>query len=569
MGRPRVLGKLARWGLALLALLPMVALVPGAILDRSHEGLLRVSLFPVALALLDHFTWTCLRNSTLAASVTTVLALAIGLGLARAIAGWRFWGRGIARSLICAMVVVPPLFSALGLRHLLLDGEDPVAPESAWLSMRWLALVVSALTLGVPLVVLAVHGALNRVDSTWELAARASGESPGRIWWTLTWPLIRPAAARVASAVFAIALFDPGAPMILGLRQTLGFQIADAALGDEAPTRAAILALLGCGLAFAVRSAFLWWGHGITPSFHANGGVRTRRASWPRALVYCLFLASWCVVTWAPVLGLVQLAESHTRELGSPTSKLADSFPRGSLEAAAIWPVLLQSALLGGAVATVDLLLAWLWGFRGSRRKSVSTFWARLESLPPVALAVGFLTLPWLLDGCGQTLRFRAGGGIVSPVCFGLARLLDPYRAPGVALALALATLRLTFPMRVARRARRECRAVLVDAAVTLGASRRTALLTVIGPLVGSQLLRAWVLTATLAMCSVGPALILVPRSERQTIGPSVLFAADAPGQGSRAAVLALIGGGCSLAALAWAARGNLLELGREGGFVD
>jgi ABC-type sulfate transport system permease component len=134
---------------------------------------------------------------------------------------------------------------------------------------------------------------------------------------------------------------------------------------------------------------------------------------------------------------------------------------------------------------------------------------------------------------------------------------------------MALAIVRLSFPMRVARRARQRCRNVYTEAAVTLGASRRMSLLTITGPLVGSPLLRAWVLTAALAMCSVGPALVLARRPENQTLGPAVLFSADAPGHGPHAATLALIGISCSILALAWAARGNLLELRRETGFTD
>ena len=45
----------------------------------------------------------------------------------------------------------------------------------------------------------------------------------------MTWPLIRPAAARAAAIVFPMALLEPGVPLILGLRRTLAFQIVEAA----------------------------------------------------------------------------------------------------------------------------------------------------------------------------------------------------------------------------------------------------------------------------------------------------------------------------------------------------
>ena len=42
------------------------------------------------------------------------------------------------------------------------------------------------------------------------------------------WPIVRPAAARAAGIIFLLAIVEPGAPLVLGLRRTLAFQIVDA-----------------------------------------------------------------------------------------------------------------------------------------------------------------------------------------------------------------------------------------------------------------------------------------------------------------------------------------------------
>src|SRR4051794_7186334 len=89
----RGLGRRATAGIWLVALIPASGLLVAAVLDRGPTGAVRISVFPMALALWDPFVWDCLWNSVAVASVVALGSLAIGVGLARVVARWRFWGR--------------------------------------------------------------------------------------------------------------------------------------------------------------------------------------------------------------------------------------------------------------------------------------------------------------------------------------------------------------------------------------------------------------------------------------------------------------------------------------------
>src|SRR5205823_12932020 len=101
--------------LALLILAPVLAPVPAAILDLGPESEVRLSIFPLALAVFDPLVWTSLWNGLAVAGIVAVGSLLIGVQLGRIVAHRRLWGRPILAALVVAPAVVPPAFLALGL----------------------------------------------------------------------------------------------------------------------------------------------------------------------------------------------------------------------------------------------------------------------------------------------------------------------------------------------------------------------------------------------------------------------------------------------------------------------
>jgi iron(III) transport system permease protein len=550
----RLLRWLERWaGTALwvVVLAPALAVLPSAVLDRGPGGSVRWTLFPAALVVLDPFVREVVRNSLVMATLVTGVSLILGVGLARGLFRTRFWGRPVLSALGVAPLVVPSVVAALGLR--LAFGPLATWPGArfglrtglpadlgAWVGWFWVGLAS-----GLPLVLLASGAALARVEPAWEDAARLAGASPHLIWRQLIWPIVRPRAARAAAAVFTLTLVEPGAPLVLGLRRTLAFQLVDSALGPDPAPRAPLLALAAIGLAVAGQVLLGWWGGPPVSSSPEPSKARSATAGGTRAVLCLLAMGGWGVLGWFPVLAVFGRAVSPS-PLAALRSLLAD-------------PIALRlvanAAALGIAVVVLDLLLAWTlsaWAGRRPGRVALLAGWP--ERFPPLALGVGALVLPGLLNSGVDLLRPLP---VPERLVHGLqivARDLDPDWLPGVLLALAVAAVRLPFLARTIEESRSLFRPVLIDAAVTLGASPGAGRRRAAGWLVGAR--GALLLTFALAATNLAPALLLAPTAGSRPIAPGVLILADEPGDGlARASGLASLASVVNLGAFALAAR--------------
>jgi ABC-type Fe3+ transport system permease subunit len=226
---------------------------------------------------------------------------------------------------------------------------------------------------------------------------------------------------------------------------------------------------------------------------------------------------------------------------------------------------LLNSAVLGLAVVALDLVLAraiaaWSVDRRG-RRRPVGRLAHWPEMFAPLAVGMAVLSIPWALRIGADVVR--ASGGR-PPVVEGLSTLMDavdPDRTPWVALIVAVGLARLPLLKRSAIERRLGLRPSRLDAAVSLGATRRQSRRTLTGRLLGASPSAA-VLTLALASTSVTPALLLAPTPETRPVGPAVLALIDEPGNGlDRAAALATLAIALNLSALAVAARGRKTEV--------
>ena len=378
MGWYRGLGRWAGAVLGAVALSPALALGVSAVLDRGPGGEVRMSLFPAALAALDDHVWECARNSLAVAAAVTFAARLVGVALARVAVRWRFWGRSPLVALACAGVVVPPAFGAIGLRWWFGPPETWAAstglawlgPWAGYLGWFWVALAA-----GAPLVGLASASSMARVEPLWEDAARLAGAGRTKVWRQFVWPVVRPDVARALALVFTLTLIEPGAPLVLGLRRTLGFQIAEAALDPEAGqfTRAAVLALAGVILAGLGRVLIGWWGGSKTPGLARVEApvARARPASTALGGLFALILSVSAAVTWLPLIGVASASLAHGTDVYG-------SIVRDPLTSR----YLINSAVLGVAVVALDLVLARvLAAWSVDRKKGRAADWP--EMFPP------------------------------------------------------------------------------------------------------------------------------------------------------------------------------------------
>jgi ABC-type Fe3+ transport system permease subunit len=563
-GVARRLARLGAIGVVALLGLPVLLLVPAAVLDVGPSGAPRVSLFPMALAVWDPFVWVCVRNSVINAAIVAAGSLVLGLALARAVGPWRFWGRPPLAALAWLSLAAPPVLASVGLKGLLPPIEIGRrlatatghalfldVPWAVWIA--WVLLVWSGLAWGTPLVALSVKAALGRVDPGWADAGRALGASRWRAWRQLVWPIVRPQMARTLAAVFAATLLEPGAPLVLGLRRTIPYALVEATLGDVAPNRAAALALLGLTLALFGRILIRGWGGPVVGVNPGDRDDRPAQASLVRAIVSALGLAGWIVFALAPMAGLLRIglvAADPSSERGWVVALATVVYALLDPDTARLWRNSLLLGLASIALAAGLVMLLRRRPAGGSRpiAPRPSLLILAIEQVPPLVLGVAMALVPGLLALVGD--RLGASGLRL------LGAWLDPLRWPGLLLIAATAAARLPTLARAADRAELRARPSLSDAAQALGASHRRAVKLGGGRGPGRGVI---FLSFTLAASSIAPALVLAPTLRTRPLGPAVVtLADDAP----RAATLALGAVALNLLGLAAVRRSNAGPIG-------
>ena len=512
-------------GLGLLVILfaPIVALGPATVVDRGWDGGARVSAFPPALVVLDPLVWRCVRNSSAVALLVTVGALAIGTGLGLLLGRRRFWGRWPLGGLAMVPLAIGPTWLAPGVIAWLGgdSGWDWLAarsflgqPGDEW--ARWAALVWVELATGVPLAILATRRGLARVDPAWADAARVVGAGRLRVWLDVSWPTLRPELARAAGRTFTLTLIEPAGPLLLGLRRTLAVGLADAALRNEEPNRAATLALIAVAICLVARAACRRWGG----SDHAPPSRPPSRPAPPRAgfrlgWLAVLALLAWAGCTLGPVAGFARRLGDATlagRPLDGATARsVARAWAGPEMQA---WAG--NAALAATLAVVIDLLLL---AVRPAGLRASAGRWARpFAAIPPLALGAGALAIPSLLAAWAHA----TGQPALAATLETLRAELSPGRSPGVLLILVLAATHLPLVGSGGRAGGSGSPAAPVDAALLAGASARQAgrlARGVPGRGLGMTVIAAW----TWASTDLAGAWLLTSLAERRTLAPAAL----------------------------------------------
>ena len=565
---------LARGLLRLILLLPIVALLLAVLVDRGPSGNARLSLFPMAIVALDPFAWTCFRNTLIFASVNTFAALFVGIGLGWIVARRRFWGRAASYGVVAALSAAAPAFLALGVVGLLGPpyawpwpfsrtgaGSQGASLES-WRGLSlWLVWFWTSLPASVAVVMVATVQAVERLEPSWDDAARLAGAGPFRAWRNVSWPLVRPLAARAAAVVFSLALVEPGAPLILGVRRTVAFQIVDSATRPDPLPRVAIWAAMAGLIALAGWFLIRRWGG---PDVLGNRGADPRkaiasrpipRASFFGAFASNLLLMSWLILGWSPILGLFHLATGETVSVAEQFVSVL----RDRLSEPPVPQLALNSLLLGLEVAVALSALGWLAG-PSSHSSSVRTGRLRLVQwlalMPPLLQGVGVLSLSWLA-GMAATWLVDAGDlRQVATIFESLSQVTNVDQNPWIPLTLTVglslsAVVLKNRPRAFEPRGSRSNAAF--DAARLAGAlALRARALS--GPMQRREWLGRFILIWVLAATNVSPALLFTPWIDGRTVAPGVLDLANGPGDArSQAAALALCVIAANVAALAFA----------------
>jgi molybdate transport system permease protein len=197
--------------------------------------------------------WSALWLSLRVASIATLVAATIGVGLGYWLAKARFRGRAIVEAVVTAPIVLPP--TVLGFYLLTLLGvNSPVG--QAWervfgspLVFTPGAAVVAATVSALPFVVRTARAAIEEVDPRLEAAMRIAGHPEWKVATIVTLPVARRGVFAGIALGFARALGDFGATVMVagnipGRTQTLPVAVYDAVqAGDDTQARAGSLTL--------------------------------------------------------------------------------------------------------------------------------------------------------------------------------------------------------------------------------------------------------------------------------------------------------------------------------------
>jgi iron(III) transport system permease protein len=162
----------------------------------------------------DHLPtlWTTLRISAVSTLLSALLAVPLGLVLARTnVVGAELW-----RALWLTWLVLPPYLLAMGLRALLhpASGLLPAALRMNIESEAGICLVLGIAH--VPLLLLGLIGPLRSIDPSLEEAARVCGSSPWRALLRLGLPLVRRPLSLAIGAAWVACMASYGVAALLG-----------------------------------------------------------------------------------------------------------------------------------------------------------------------------------------------------------------------------------------------------------------------------------------------------------------------------------------------------------------
>jgi molybdate transport system permease protein len=207
---------------------------------------------------------TALRLSLQIASVSTILAIIVGVPIALLLARVRFRGRGIISALVLVPIFLPP--SVMGFYLLQLVGRQSIvgsALERVFdfsLVFHWSGAVLAAFVASTPFLIRTAQAGFESVDLRYEEVARTLGRSEVAIFWTVTMPLAWKALLAGVALALARAMGEFGATLMVagnipGKTQTMSIAIYDAVQANrlnDAHVLALTLALVTLGLLVGV-----------------------------------------------------------------------------------------------------------------------------------------------------------------------------------------------------------------------------------------------------------------------------------------------------------------------------
>jgi iron(III) transport system permease protein len=446
-------------------------------------------------------------NSTLLASIVGVLATLVGLVLALVVqrGGRRY--SGVLKVMSILPFITPPFVLALSL--IVLFGRTGLI--TGWLDAlfgiprsRWIyglpGLTLAQLLTFAPIAFMILHGALSAISPALEEAAQTLHASRGRVFRTVTWPLLRPGLAASFLLCFVESLADFGNPIVLAADfEVLSTKIFFAIAGAQYdPGRAAVLAavLLAMTLvAFWLQQRWLGRASYVTVTGKGDSGVP---APLPAGLWRTCFGIGAIWIAFTLTCYAVIFTGGFVRDIGRGDMTmtfrhLAAGFgvewgPHGFFFAGSAWDSLFNTLEVAAISAPLTALIGLLSAYVITRHRFAGR--RAFEFLTLVSFAI-----PGTVIGVSYIVAFNVppleltGTMAILVICFVFRNMPVGVRAGAAALAQIDKT--------------------LDEASATLRASTMRTLVRIVMPLLRPAILATLVFSFTHAMTAVSAVIFL------------------------------------------------------------
>jgi iron(III) transport system permease protein len=496
--------------LAMLALLlaffgtflfyPVGLLLRGAFVDGGS-----FSLKYFLLLLASPLQRESLFNSSLIALLTTGFTTLLALPMAHATTRFRFRGQTVLSGLLLVPMIMPPFVGAIGLKqllarfgsvNLLLTQLGLIPPDRPidWLGGGgfWGIVLLQVLNL-YPIMFLNLSAAMANIDPSLRESAQNLGASGGRLFRTVTLPLILPGYFAGAIIVFIWAFTDLGTPLIFGFLRVVPVQIFDAA--NELNTNpmgyalVVFVLLLTAALFLVSKQVMAGRRYEMMARGH-TAGAEVQATGRQTALIW-IFLGSVVGAALLPHAAVVVQSFSEQWFFSVlPSHWTAAHYGEiagTGLTASSIRNSLLYSSCSAGLDLGLGVLIAWLL----TRRR-----------IPLAGLIDALAMLPLALPGLVIAFGYVAAFDFKVP-------WLNPRDNPTLLLIISYSIRRLPYIVRSAYAGFQQTSVTLEEASANLGASPLRTLRKITLPLVAANLVAGTILTFAFAMLEVSDGLIL------------------------------------------------------------